>query len=180
MDGMDARARIKQYAARAAAFQVVFVLVHFAYDWWPNGLTTFFSGIDESVFQHMKIGFWSWIFMSAGEWAIRRPVAVWDYISSRLLGALLAPFLFTLVWYLGPALVGRMPNDFAEIVVANLSLVVAGLFAQGIQDQVGRVHVPVPLRVACFLAAGLAVFFFVRFTIEPPWVDVFTPPVLHG
>ena len=38
-------------------FQLLFLLLHYLYDWFPNSITTIFSGINESVYQHMKICF---------------------------------------------------------------------------------------------------------------------------
>lgn len=36
---------------------IIFMLLHYLYDWYPNDSTAIFSGINESVYQHMKIGF---------------------------------------------------------------------------------------------------------------------------
>ena len=39
--------------------QFVFLLLHYLYDWFPGSVSAIFSGINESVYQHMKIGFFS-------------------------------------------------------------------------------------------------------------------------
>ena len=38
-----------------------FLVLHYLYDWFPNPVPTIISGINESVNQHMKIGFFSYI-----------------------------------------------------------------------------------------------------------------------
>ncbi len=162
---------------RAVAFQIAFVVGHFAYDWWPSPVTAVFSGVDESVFQHMKIGFYAWIAVSAGELVALRPAPLVGFLASRLLGAVFAPLIFTTLWYLAPAIFGPLESDLAEILWANATVLAAGLFIQGLEDRLGERRLGRPLEIAAFAFALVALFLFARFTAAPPWVDLFAPPV---
>jgi len=179
---MDKMAHAHHYSRRiilrSLAFQALFLIFHFAYDWWPNGFTAFFSGIDESVFQHMKIGFYAWIVMSAVEMILVKPEAKGDFIVSRLFGAIIAPCIFTMIWYLAAATIGRMPNDIAEIAWANLVILITGFFIESLEDQLGCRPLTKPFKIATIFLVFVAIFLFIRFTGSVPWTDLFTPPVL--
>jgi len=45
----------------------IFDFLHYCYDWFPNVFIQIFSGINESFFQHWKIGYYSYINFSIGE-----------------------------------------------------------------------------------------------------------------
>ena len=53
-------------------FQVVFLILHYLYDWFPCQVTQIFSGTNESVFQHMKIGFYSYLVVAFIEFLLIR------------------------------------------------------------------------------------------------------------
>ena len=167
---------IRRNITRIVAFQVIYVLAHYLYDWWPNAVTSLFSGINESVFQHMKIGFYAWLAVSTAEWLVYRPGEFRDFLPSRLLGAVLVPFLFTLIWYLAPGIVGRMPSDLVEIIWANFSILIGGLFIQAIEDQMACRPLSRILKVYAYALAALSVFLYTLFTLRPPWVDLFAEP----
>ncbi len=163
---------------KLAAFALFFAFFHFAYDWWPGPLTALVSGIDESVFQHAKIGYFAWIAASIVEALAAHPAraSLSDWIASRLWGAGLVVGLFTVVWYLAPALYGPLPSDAIEVLWAFASILAGGAVAQALEQQLLRAPLSRFLRVLAFASAGLALFLFVRFTRERPWVDLFAPP----
>jgi len=165
-------------AGKLLAFAGLFSLFHFAYDWAPSAFTAIFSGIDESVFQHAKIGWFAWLAASALEWAFVRPRrgARLDFVVTRLWGAGFAVGLFTAAWYLAPAIAGPLPNDAVEILWAFFALICGGAPAIALEGQLARASLPYSLRIGAFAFAATALFFFVRFTAEPPWVDLFAPP----
>jgi hypothetical protein len=171
-----ARRNVWILVARALAFQVVFLFLHFAYDWWPNCVTAIFSGVDESVFQHMKIGYFSWLVVSLLEWAALRPKPTLDFAASRLLGAAFIPPMFAGIWYLAAAVVGPLPSDLVEILWANVVIFAASIFVLDIEDHIGSRPMSTRLKVYSFALAALACFTYVRFTVCVPWVDLFEIP----
>ncbi|MBU0927464.1 MAG: hypothetical protein KKA67_06920 [Spirochaetes bacterium] len=176
MVSVDARRGLLLLVGRALAFQAVFLVLHFAYDWWPGGFTAVFSGIDESVFQHMKVGYFSWLVVSALEWVALRPGPALDFAASRLLGAAFIPPLFAGIWYLAAAVAGPMPTDLAEIVWANVVIFAASLFTLDIEDHIGSRPMSARLKAYAFALAALACFSYVRFSLDAPWVDLFEIP----
>jgi len=48
----------------------IFIILHYAYDFFPNVVFQIFSGINESVFQHMKIAFYSYIILTIIEFFV--------------------------------------------------------------------------------------------------------------
>lgn len=163
---------------KLVAYAATFVVFHFAYDWAPSGFTAIFSGIDESVFQHAKIGWFAWMAASALEALVLRPRRGQrlDFTASRLWGGGFATGLQSVFWFLAPAVVGPLPNDAVEIAWAFASLAAGGATAIALEEQLARAPLGRFARTAAFLFAAIGVFLFVRFTIEPPWVDVFAPP----
>lgn len=169
-------------AGKLLAFAALFPLFHFAYDWAPSAFTAIFSGIDESIFQHAKIGWFAWLAASALEAGFVKPRrgARLDFAATRLWGAGLAVGLFSATWYLAPAIAGPLPNDLVEILWAFFALVCGGAVAIALEGQLARTPLPRRLRAAAFAFAAIAVFLFLRFTAEAPWVDFFTPPLPRG
>lgn len=45
-------------------FLLIFAILHFAYDFFPNAVIKIFSSPDESVFSHLKMSFYSYFFLS--------------------------------------------------------------------------------------------------------------------
>ena len=60
-------------------------------DWFPGTISRIFSGIDESVFQHLKLGFWAYALASIGDKGA--------FAFSRALSVAIVPWLIFLFWY---------------------------------------------------------------------------------
>jgi len=179
MDNPAVPTSARGVVSRVLAFQVLYVVLHFAYEWFPGPITAAISAIDESVFQHMKIGFFAWILVSLGEGVITRPSARATFISSRLLVAALGPSVFSMIWFLAPGLVGRLGSDAAEIVWANLVILASGIFMAKLEDKLSE-RPAKPFFIVLSLAyAAVFLFLALRFTAVRPWVDFFAPPSLR-
>lgn len=166
---------------KLGAFAALFSLFHFAYDWWPSAITAVFSGVDESVFQHMKTGYFAWLAASALESLAARPPRGLrlGFAAVRLWGAFLVVYLFVSLWYLGPALVGPMPSDAAELALAFSSVALGGLAALGLEAQLGKAPLSRGLELGAMAATLLALYLFARFTATRPWIDLFELPPPH-
>lgn len=172
--GLSSRA--KRFALLAVAFQLTFLVLHFLYDWFPSPVAAIVSGVDESVFQHMKVGFYTWLLVALGEGLVTRPSRVLDFAASRLIGSIAAPLGFVVVWFMAAAVAGPMPNDAAEIAWANLAVLAGGLFGFFLEDHMDQAPMHPALRAFAFGLAALAAFQFTRYTFELPWVDIFENP----
>lgn len=169
-------ASLRGIVLRVLAFQALYLVFHFAYGWFPGPITAIFSGTDESVFQHMKVGFFAWLAVSIGEWAILRPAAFGTFIASRSLVSVIGPYVFVLVWFLAPAIVGRMPNDALEVIWANLVVCLSGIFMARIEDRLAERRARASFIVLSLCLFVVFLYLSQRFTAELPWIDLFAPP----
>lgn len=77
---------------------VVFLLafpLHFLYDFFPNFLTSIFSNVNESIWEHMKIIFTSYLIYGGVEYLIFREKTKWN---NYLLQLFLVPLLGIMIY----------------------------------------------------------------------------------
>ena len=95
---------------RSFIFLCLFEALHYSYDLVPSTFFQIFSGINESFFQHWKIGYYSYIILSIGEYLIfqkRIPDENKEkFIYSHLLSAIILPMIIFIIWYIAPAIYG--------------------------------------------------------------------------
>jgi len=143
---------------------------------------TLIVGINESNFQHYKAAFYAYLLASLVEYLIlRRRVgnrSTFGY--ARLTAALLVPWLVFLVWYIGPALSGRLPAIWLEIVYANLVALLAGWLAAIFEGGFGQITYGKPLKAAVLSLAIVSILLYTIFTFKLPWADVFVEPDWRG
>jgi hypothetical protein len=155
----------------------LYALLHFGYEatgW--EVLRPVFGG-SESVFEHLKMGFFAYFFASLLEFGLlrRRPVFPRGFWFSRLLATWSIPWVIVTVWYLVPGLFGQPLPLALELAwalgVTFLSGIFGGALERGLEDEWPSSS----LRVVLVLF-GAAVFFFVWFTYRTPWIDLFEIP----
>ena len=59
-------------SVRGLIYIPIFLLLHYSFEWFPNLLTQIFSGTEESVFQHCKVGFYAYLILIVLEYAVFR------------------------------------------------------------------------------------------------------------
>ena len=159
-------------------YQVAFLLLHFAYDWMPNAITRFFSGINESVFQHMKIGFYSYLVVALIEFLIMRKSiekkgSFWVF---RGFTASLIPFFLLFFYFIGPLIFVQFETDLGEIIFANIGALCSSLSAISVERQLEKAP---PSKVFSVITLTLVVLWIAQFTVftnRLPWKDVFGIP----
>lgn len=163
---------------KAGVFWAVFLALHFGYKSLPLEPLKLISPINESIFQHMKAGFFTYLIVCGVEYATRgrRAAGQHRYWFARLAAALLAPWLVFILWYIAPAVYGRLPGVAPEIIYSNIITLIVGLFAATFEGGFEQIEYSYSLKAVilslCAIAAGL----FVIFTYELPWADVFIEP----
>jgi hypothetical protein len=102
---------------KSLIFLLVFTVLHFAYDWLHQPWVAVFSGTDESFFQHAKMGFISYSLISLVEFFIlrKRINSTTGFIFSRMLSAIISPWVMFLTWYILPAIIGKALPTGLEI-----------------------------------------------------------------
>jgi hypothetical protein len=172
--------RLRVSAVKAVLFIVLFVPVHFLFDLWPSPLTAFFSeNGGESIFQHMKIGFWAWVLASVAEFLLffRKAPRKYAFVESRALGLFIIPFTQTVVWYLAPAFFGRIASTAVEVAWSCLACFIAGLGTSVVEWDSENSPSTYSRRAFLIIAIAMELILFTRFTYGGlPWVDVFSAP----
>jgi hypothetical protein len=110
-------------------FWILFLIFHFAYDWFPYPAVVVIAGNSEGAVQHIKMAFFAYTFASLIEYGyLRLPKTDrLRFLDSRLIGLLIVS-IGTFLWYIVPAIRGAgMPTDLLEIVYANVILLLVGL-----------------------------------------------------
>ena len=157
---------------------VVFLLLHYLYDWFPNSFTAIISGVNESVYQHMKIGFFSYIIFALIEFIyIKKYISLsTQYIYSRLFSSTYFPLAMMVIYLTGPLIFGLSKSMIFEIVFANIALLATSSTTLIVEGQIEKSK---PAKLFCFVTIAffiLSFFQYVVFTNRLPWFDIFAIP----
>ena len=144
-------------------------ILHFLYDWTSGSIWLApFSGVNESVWEHMKLLFWPlFLFAVVQRLFFRGQENFWQVkLYGILLGLLLIPVLF----YTYNGAFGKSP-DWLNIAIFYISAGAVLLFEHWAFQTFHRAS-----RLA-FTAICLVGALFVVFTFAPPHVPLFQDPV---
>jgi hypothetical protein len=165
---------------KALAFLIIFTVLHFAYEWTGWRPLMILSGTSESVFEHLKMAFWSYALLSAAEalWQRRRwGRELGGQLYARAVSTLLVPWVIVIVWYLVPGIVGKVDSIALDLGWAIGVTYLAGWVGAVLEREMsGKRPSPVATGTAVALLA-ISCFFFVRFSFGKPWLDLFVDPV---
>lgn len=159
-------------------FQLIFLLLHYLYDWFPNNLVAIFSGTDESVYQHLKIGFFSYILLTGIEYLfIKKSISsITQFIIARLFTNVYITWVMTVCFLISPLIFVKIHSIPGEIIFANVALLLTSFFSFTAERHVEKSK---PDRwmigVSIFLFLLVLVQFIV-FTNRLPWFDLFAIP----
>ena len=165
---------------KIAGFWAVFLLLHYAYDWAPILPFRLLSGVDESIFQHMKIGFYAYLLVFILEYLISRnrlSISLDAFAFSRLLATVLVPWFMFILWFLAPAYYGELPNKFLEILYANVIMIFLGFCAVAVEQGFETVDYSLTLKGVIVVLFLISVSHYTIFTFRLPWCDVFADPM---
>ncbi len=165
--------------AKVILYQVLFLVIHYLYDWFPNSLTYFLGATNESVFQHMKGGFYTYIALTVVEYGLTRQVipSKSRYFFSRLPGSAILPLLMAAYFFVGPAVFVKIESVPLEILFANLALIATSGSTFLLEDLFERSELSTGLKWMFMLLFISAAMQFAIFNYRLPWFDVFaTPP----
>ena len=143
-------------------------ILHFLYDWTGGSIwVAAFSGVNESVWEHMKLLFWPlFLFAVVQRLCFRNQENFWSVkLRSVLLGLLLIPVLF----YTWNGAFGKSP-DWLNIAIFYISAGAVFLY----EYRAFQTTRPSRLAFAAICVVGLL---FIVFTFAPPRLPLFQDPV---
>jgi hypothetical protein len=151
-------------------------VLHLAFEWSGRAVAVApIAAVNESVWEHLKLGFWPTIIHAALEYR-RFGKLVDNFPSAKTIGIYLVPITIVVLYYVYTAILGQglLQVDIAIFVVA---VILGQLVSYRL-----LIASPLPARLNRFIPIALAVLgvLFVLFTFYTPQLPVFRDPVSGG
>ncbi len=173
-NAMDERRRVLFYELAGIVFIIIFgSILHFTFEW--SGSQAFvgvFSAVNESVWEHLKLGFWPAIAFALMEFKYLKK-STSNFLFAKTVGIYLIPIAIVVIFYSYTAFFGE-----SILVIDISSFIIAVIVGQLVSYRLltGKT---LPNNLAKFslialLLLGLA---FVRFTFYPPQLGMFKDPI---
>jgi len=150
---------------------VIGSLLHFTYEWsGKSPIVGAFSAVNESVWEHLKLGYWSMIFFCLIEYPALKEYTR-SYFFAKAVGIISMNTFIVIFFYLYTALTGKN-SLFFDILLYIIGTVIYGILSYNIIiknfdrkiDKIGFV---------LLLIFGVA---FILFTYYPPNLPLFKAP----
>ncbi len=165
---------------KSLLYLVVFSILHFGYDLTHWAFLTPLCGINESVFQHLKMAFWAYLLASLIEYFVmRRKFSKREtFWYPRLLSTIIVPWFVVLIWYLVPAFFGRIESLVLELLWGIFSTYFSGVMGGIMEKNIEESAVTPSFKIVILILFIVSTFLYVWFTYKPPWIDLFINPEL--
>ena len=163
---------------RSLIFLGVFILLHYTYEFFPNIVFQIISGIDESVFQHMKIGFYSYIILMVIEFLVfKKKIADNSkFLFSHTFSVILYPWIMFMIFFLSRVVYPVQMHFVVEIISAQITVYISALIVGFIEVELMKIEFGKRLKVLLIILIILLIVEFTAFTFYLPWHDVLTDP----
>jgi len=160
---------------------IVFIIIfgsilHFTFEWsGGNAVVGVFSAVNESVWEHLKLGFWSAIVFALVEFKYLRKETN-NFMFAKTIGVYLIPITIVVIFYSYTAIIGE-----SVLVIDILSFVLAVVVGQLVSYRLltGK-RLPYNLDLVSLIALTLLGLAFVIFTFYPPQLGLFQDPITGG
>ena len=161
---------------KSLLFTGIYTLFHFGHD----VIALPFFATSESIWQHLKIGFFSAITLSLLEYAyftLYKPnYNKYNFVLSRLISAqLVVGFIFSL-FYLYLSLFYKLPGAVTEVVLVVFITFLGGYLAYYVEGKLYRYYSDqsMLLLLLCFLFLIVNSYLFLKFPNQVPYYPLFT------
>jgi hypothetical protein len=152
-------------------FWAFFLVFHFGYSWLPSPVMAVFAGTSEGAAQHIKMSFWAYLIASLIEYGYLRLKGTdrVRFLDSRLLGLLIVS-IGTFLWYILPAIRGAgLPNEFIEILYANIILLLVGFGTLLLERDLARIDFSRASRIVLIVFNLVLMIILILGTFRIPW-----------
>ena len=163
---------------KSLIYLFIFSILHIAYDLTHWVFLMPFCGINESIFQHLKMAFWAYLLTNLIEY-----LTVKDKLSGkinfwypRLLSTVMLPWVIVLIWYLVPALYGRVKILSLDVLWAIFSTYTSGVMIGVIEKNIEKNVITISFKVIILILFIISIFIYIWFTYKLPWIDLFIDP----
>ena len=163
---------------RSLLFLAIFIGMHYLFKFFPNVITQVFSGINESVFQHMKVGFYSYLIISVIEFFVfkKKIVDKTKFLFSHVVSMVIYPF-FIFVFFLFTRVVYPWQMlSVVEIIFAQITVYISVLFLGFIETDIAKLEFGKRLKRMLLIFLVLLLIEFTAFSFYLPWHDILANP----
>ena len=170
---------IAHWYVKGGLYWVVFMVLYLVHKFIPAPPLRVICAVSESNFQHYKASFFSWIILSALEFGVaRRKIGDRQaFLYSRLATATLLPWFVFVLWYIAPAVYGKMPSIPLEILYANIITMLVGCSGGIFEQGLSRITYTRGMKTVILLFTLISLMHYMVFTfVKLPWADVFIEP----
>lgn len=163
---------------KALLYLGIFSILHFGYDLTHWSFLVPLCGIDESVFQHLKMAFWAYLFTSIIEYFLSRERSGKreSFWYTRLLSTVIVPWFIVLIWYIVPALFGKFEFLVIDLIWAIFSTFLSAILAITVERSIEDIKAALSFKLVIIFLFIVSAFLYVWFTYQPPWIDMFVNP----
>lgn len=148
-------------------------VLHFTFEWAGHqSIIAIFSAVNESVWEHLKLGFWPTLVYALLEYRYLRK-STNNFLFAKTVGIYLIPITIIILFYSYTAVLGESLL-FIDILTFIIAVIVGQLTSyklltfRKLSDSLNRIS------LAALILLGLA---FVLFTFYPPQLPIFRDPV---
>jgi len=159
-------------------FLIIFSIFHFAYQIIPSPVLVPICATNESIWQHLKIAFFSYFVLNLVEFVFRRRSIQnkSGFIFSRLFTTTIIAWFIFILWYTMAAFYGRLEILLLEIIFASIVTVLSGVVCATIELNIEDKHFTRKFKAFILIIFVISASLYVIFTYKLPWIDMFVIP----
>jgi hypothetical protein len=156
----------------------IVIVLHYAYKFIPNIIFQVFSAIDESVFQHMKIGLYSYIILTIIEYFAfkKKIVDKTRFLFSRIFSAIFFPWIIFMFFFFTRVIYPSQMPFVVEIISAQTIVYVSALMLGFIEFDTSKMEFGKRLKILSVVLIIVLIVEFTAFSFYLPWHDVLANP----
>ena len=162
------------YEMLGMIFIIIFgSILHFTFDWsGRQPVVGVFSAVNESVWEHLKLGFWPALFYAIIEYRYLKK-STNNFLLAKTVGIYLIPVVITIIFYSYTAIIGE-----GVLIIDILTFVVAVIIGQlSSYKLLTYKKLPENLEKISLVALVILGLAFVLFTFYPPQLPIFRDPI---
>jgi hypothetical protein len=167
---MMAKKRILRWELGGIAFIVILgSLLHFVFEWSGGALpVAWFAAVNESVWEHLKLGFWPALVYMALEYS-RFGKSTNNFPFAKTLGIYLIPTTIVVLYYVYTAILGH------GLLIVDIAIFVVAVIVGQLVSYKLLTASPLPEKLNRFAPVALVILgiLFVLFTFYPPHSHLF-------
>ena len=162
---------------RSLLLLCIFLLLHYLYKWFPNVIFSLFCSIDESVYQHFKNAFYSYLILTGVEfWIFHKKINdKKKFIFSHIFSAIIISWVIFILFLIAAMFYGER-YFIIEIIYAIIIVYLTAISISIIEQEIKKLEFSNRFKILIGILFVLLILEFTVFTSKLPWHDIFADP----